>query len=117
MESTTSTCRGILTLGNGQSILQPVFRQKQQLGAIDAKPPRPGGDLLRRFLTADIEHLVFLTDVRQVLQQQGGLPDSRVAAQENNGSRHQSTAQHPVQLDAARVDPFRGLRSRTSPRR
>ena len=70
--------------------LEPVLRQVQATGA--------HGDLLLRFLAGDIQRREALSDGAERLQEDRGLADARVAADQHHRAVHQATAEHAVQL-------------------
>jgi len=64
---------------------------------------RAQAHLLGRFFAGDVEHGQTLGDGGGGLQQQRGLADAGVAADQHHRARHQSAAEHAVQLgDAGR---------------
>jgi hypothetical protein len=66
--------------------------------ALHAQTLRAQGDLLRRFLARHIQNLAALRHFGNGLQQQGGLADAGVAAEQNHRAVHQAAAEHAVQL-------------------
>ena len=70
--------------------LEPVLRQVKATGA--------HGNLLLRFLAGDIQRREALSDGTERLQEDRGLADARVAADQHHRAVHQATAEHAVQL-------------------
>ena len=75
--------------------------QQKQIFRCHAQTLRPQLDLFGGFLTGNIQHSVFLSEVLADLQQQCAFSDTRLAAQQHNGATHQSAAQHAIQLPHA----------------
>ena len=69
--------------------------------------------LLDRLLAGHVERLLRRADRRHRLQQQRGLADARVAAEQDDAAGHQAAAQHPVEF----LEPGRKPRASSSRRR
>ena len=75
----------------------------------EPEPRRPEPDLRRGLLAGGVEHARGdLGDARGDLEQERGLADPRLAAQQHDGAGHQPAAQHPVELPDADRTPDRG---------
>ena len=72
--------------------------QQKQIFRCHAQTLRPQLDLFGGFLTGNIQHSVFFSEVLADLQQQCAFSDTRLAAQQHNGATHQSAAQHAIQF-------------------
>ncbi len=84
--------------GRSQHALDAGLRQEAHPLAHQPEPPRPQADLLGRLLTRDIEHRVPLPQGGTGLEQQGGLTDPRIAADEHHRALDQPAPEHPVEL-------------------
>jgi len=84
-----SVLQDVLNAGLGQR-LQVVQRQVQAHGA--------AGDLRQRLLAGHVQCRETDRHLRQRLQQQGGLADARIAADQHHGALDQPAAQYPVEL-------------------
>ena len=86
------------------------FRDQPHIVAVDAEAARAQGDLLRRFLARHIERVHVGGQGGEHLQQQGGLADSRVAADQHHRARDQPAAQHAVEFQQADRGARMGIR-------
>ncbi|MNN02734.1 hypothetical protein D3C81_1154020 [compost metagenome] len=92
----------LLGFERGLDLLELDFGEQPQRRAFHAQPLRTQGDLRAGFFAADIEHAALPGQVGQRLQQQRGLADAGIAADQHHAARHQPAAQHAVELvDAA----------------
>ena len=105
---------GLLAGGGGEDAFDPGLRQQADAGAAQAQAAGAQAHLLGRFLAGDVEHRPFGpqagTQGGAGLEQEGGLADARVAADQDHGPGHQATAQDPVQFGDATAGarlPFR----------
>ncbi|MNZ68266.1 hypothetical protein D3C78_865300 [compost metagenome] len=76
--------------------LQLVFRQAETTGA--------HGDLLLGFLAGDVERRQAAGDVAEGLQENGGLADARIAADQHHGAIDQAAAQYTVEFGGRRAE-------------
>ncbi len=74
-------------------------RQDQEARGNRAQPLGPQADLVGRLLGGDQQHpMPGGSPGREHLEQQGGLADARLAAEEGDRARDQATREHPVEL-------------------
>ena len=79
--------------------LQVVLSQHQEAVAGDVQPLRPQLELLHRFLARNVDHRAEgAGDLVGQLQQERGLADPRVAADQDEGAGDYAPAQDLVQL-------------------
>ena len=79
-------------------LLQLDFRQQTHLRAVQPEPVRAQRHLRADFLAGDVQHAHAVESCRPGLQQQRGLADARVAADQHDAAADQAAAQHAVQL-------------------
>jgi hypothetical protein len=77
--------------------LELRFRRDAHPFGLQPQPPRTQRDLVDRFFAGEIEHRG-IRHRAQRLQQQRGLADSRIAAQQCHLPRHQPAAERAVEL-------------------
>ena len=84
------------------------FGEDQEVRMIDSKPLAAHLDLPRRLLPRDVEHRLHVRrQARQGLQQQGGLADSRISPDQNDGARNHSAAEDSIEFaDASQPAVF-----------
>jgi len=95
-----------------QDLFDVCLGKTMQGANIEVQPPGTHVDLLQGFLTADIQHFPACREVRQGLQQQGGLADAGIAADQRHLPGDQAAAEHAIELrqpggdalDFARLD-------------
>src|SRR3990172_4561864 len=88
--------------GGGQGRLEGRLRQEIEVAATDAQASGPQGELPRRLLPREVEHAApGLGHRPRGLEEQGGLADARVAAQEDQGAGDEATAEDAVELGPA----------------
>ena len=91
--------------------LETGFREQVERRPLDAQPLPARLDLMFRFLTGAVEHRSDrVREMRRRLQQQRGLADPRLAADQHQRSGHDAAAEHPIEL----VDPGRETRRHDS---
>ena len=86
--------------GAVQDVFEQGFTQDQAIAVVAAKPLRAQLDLFGTLLAADIQRFEACAAERN-LERQGGLADSRLAADQHHRTLHQAAAQHAVQFAAA----------------
>ena len=80
--------------------------EDEEVGALHPQAAGPQLDLPCALLAGDVEHPQSLAQVLADLQEDGGLADARVAADEHQGALDDAAPQHPVQLGEAGVVPL-----------
>ncbi|OQA40623.1 MAG: hypothetical protein BWY52_02823 [Chloroflexi bacterium ADurb.Bin325] len=89
--------RGVLDLGRDG--LEVRLGQHEDIALDDAQPLRAQLDLRGGFLAGDVEDRALAAAQRMAqLDQQGGLADAGVAADEHHRAGHDAAAQHAAQL-------------------
>ena len=88
-----------LGLQGGDDFFQLGFGQHVHLAVVQAQTPRPQSHLRARLFTSDIQGvLAAALQTIQGLQQQGGLANARVAANQHHTALHHAAAQDAVQF-------------------
>ena len=72
------------------------------------QPPPAQLHLLGRFLSAHIEHRLADRHGAGALEQEGGLSDAGIAAQQHQGARHEAPAEHPIEFAVAAGQALQG---------
>ena len=102
MESITTMAASALGLQRGGDVAQVDGGGEFQRRVGEAEPAGAQAHLLDRFLAGDVEHAPAGAGERGGgLQQQGGLADARIAAEQHRRAGHQPAAEHPVELGDA----------------
>ena len=96
---------GLFLDRRGQDALDIGFGLAAQAADLHLQAPRPLCDLSQRLLAADIDHLGPALQTGVHLQHQRGLADTRITADQNHRTRHQTAAQHPVQFSQSGIHP------------
>ena len=87
-----------------EDALEAGLRQDVERRALDAEPLAARLDLVLGLFARAVEHRAErLREVRRRLQQQRGLADARLAADQHERSRHDAAAEHAIEL----ADPGR----------
>ncbi|KPY35505.1 Uncharacterized protein ALO65_05550 [Pseudomonas syringae pv. papulans] len=89
---------GLLDLGGGNDGLDAGFGHYPQLVLRQSQTTGTHGDLLLGFLTGDVQRGHALGNVAQRLQEDRGLADAGVTADQHHRTINQTAAEHPVQL-------------------
>ena len=111
MESTTSSA-GRCCSASGQHGVQVGFGQQLHALIGPAQAPRAQRHLRGGLLAGGIQHRRARGQRLRHLQQQRGLADAGLAAEQGHRTRDQAAAQHPVQLAEAHGQPRRDRRAR-----
>ena len=83
----------------GFEVFESSHAQEKHMIRINAQPVGPRFDLPRRFLPGKIEGFSFLFGQDTgYFQQQRGLPHPRFSPDKNNGIRHNTASQYPVEF-------------------
>ena len=108
MESTT-TASGPQPADFREHRLEGVLGEHDQPVREQADPVGPQLDLPGRLLPRAVEHQFRARggQASEVLEQQRRFADPRVAAEQDDASRHEAAAEHPVELGAAGGDAGR----------
>ncbi len=101
---------GRLGADRGDDRLEVDLGQQRHRRVDEAEPHRAERDLLGRFLPGHVQRLLRGADRRHRLQEQRRLADARIAAEQDHASRHETAAQHAVELLEAGRKPRRLLR-------
>jgi len=97
--------------GRGQYALDIGFGQQCEIGDRQLEAFCPQSNLGCRFLAADIQRIDLIESARscEALQQERGLADPGVAAEQHHRALHETAAEYPVQLPDAGVEARRLL--------
>ena len=93
-----------------QDDVEVVLGHEVEARGRDPEPLGPELDLSGRLLARDIEHRAgALRQRASRLQEQGGLADPRIAADQDERVLDQASSQHPIQLADPRRDPLTAI--------
>ena len=88
-----------LGLERGEDLLELDLGQHAHLRAVEAEPARAQRHLGTAFFAGDVEHVHPRADSASTrLQQQGGLADARVAADQHHAAGDDAAAEHAVEF-------------------
>ena len=97
-------------LESREDALELRLRQQAQCTRLQSEAPRAERDLLRRLFAADVERRQAGGNGVQRLQEQSGLADARVAAEQRDLARHHPAAERTVELRLPARDALELLR-------
>jgi len=89
---------GLPVLQHGKNFFQLDFRQQRQVLCLEVEALGAQRHLARRFLAADIQRGQGRRQMRQGLQQQCGLADAGIAANQHHPTANNAVTQHAIEF-------------------